>query len=157
MKYYFFWQASYSAVDDSIKKAFQEIVGEKNVSSAMVVRQQHGKDESHHKCHPADLVVWPENKEQVSKVARLCNDHCIPLIPFGSGTGLEGGVVAKKVNASFFNHSACRWKTYKIVPCYKILYNSAKFCNWKIEILKLLKLDSREGQKTSTCLPVREE
>ena len=127
------------------------------MSSAMVVRQQHGKDESHHKCHPADLVVWPENKEQVSKVARLCNDHCIPLIPFGSGTGLEGGVVAKKVNASFFNHSACRWKTYKIVPCYKILYNSAKFCNWKIEILKLLKLDSRAGQKTSTCLPVREE
>lgn len=110
----FFWQASYSAVDDSIKKAFQEIVGEKNVSSAMVVREQHGKDESHHKCHPADLVVWPENKEQVSEVAKLCNDHCIPLIPFGSGTGLEGGVVAKKVNACFFNHSARRWKTYHV-------------------------------------------
>lgn len=112
--FFFFWQASYSAVDDSIKKAFQEIVGEKNVSSAMVVREQHGKDESHHKCHPADLVVWPENKEQVSEVAKLCNDHCIPLIPFGSGTGLEGGVVAKKVNACFFNHSACRWKTYHV-------------------------------------------
>lgn len=93
-------EASYSAVDDSIKKAFQEIVGEKNVSSAMVVREQHGKDESHHKCHPADLVVWPENKEQVSEVAKLCNDHCIPLIPFGSGTGLEGGVVAKKGGVS---------------------------------------------------------
>ena len=114
MNYYFFWQASYSAVDDSIKKAFQEIVGEKNVSSAMVVREQHGKDESHHKCHPADLVVWPENKEQVSEVAKLCNDHCIPLIPFGSGTGLEGGVVAKKVNACFFNHLARRWKTYHV-------------------------------------------
>ena len=114
MNYYFFWQASYSAVDDSIKKAFQEIVGEKNVSSAMVVREQHGKDESHHNCHPADLVVWPENKEQVSEVAKLCNDHCIPLIPFGSGTGLEGGVVAKKVNACFFNHSARRWKTYHV-------------------------------------------
>ena len=110
----FFWQACYSAVDDSIKKAFQGIVGEKNVSSAMVVREQHGKDESHHKCHPADLVVWPENKEQVSEVAKLCNDHCIPLIPFGSGTGLEGGVVAKKVNACFFNHSARRWKTYHV-------------------------------------------
>ena len=84
------------------------------MSSAMVVREQHGKDESHHKCHPADLVVWPENKEQVSEVAKLCNDHCIPLIPFGSGTGLEGGVVAKKVNACFFNHSAHRWKTYHV-------------------------------------------
>ena len=63
----------------------------------MVVREQHGKDESHHKCHPADLVVWPTNREQVIQVAKLCNDYCIPLIPFGSGTGLEGGVVAKKV------------------------------------------------------------
>ena len=67
------------------------------MSSAMAVREQHGKDESHHKCHPADLVVWPTNKEQVCQVAKLCNDHCLPLIPFGSGTGLEGGVVAKKV------------------------------------------------------------
>ena len=67
------------------------------MSSAMVVREQHGRDESHHTCRPADLVVWPADKEQVSQVAKLCNDHCIPLIPFGSGTGLEGGVVAKEV------------------------------------------------------------
>lgn len=93
-------QVTYCTVDDDLKKAFQDIVGEKNVSSAMAVREQHGKDESHHKCHPADLVVWPENKEQVSQVAKLCNDHCLPLIPFGSGTGLEGGVVAKKGGVS---------------------------------------------------------
>ena len=73
-------------------------MGEKNVSSAMIIREQHGKDESHHKCHPADLVVWPTNTEQVSQVARLCNDFSLPLVPFGSGTGLEGGVVAKKVH-----------------------------------------------------------
>lgn len=63
----------------------------------MVVREQHGRDESHHSCHPADLVVWPTDKEQVNEIAKLCNQRCIPLIPFGSGTGLEGGVVAKKV------------------------------------------------------------
>ena len=90
-------QVAYSPVNDEIKRAFEAIVGENNVSSAMVVREQHGKDESHHKCHPADLVVWPTNREQVCQVAKLCNDNCLPLIPFGSGTGLEGGVVAKKV------------------------------------------------------------
>lgn len=73
------------------------------MSSALVVREQHGRDESHHTCQPADLVVWPENKDQVSQIAKLCNDQCIPLIPFGSGTGLEGGVVAKKVL------SCCCW------------------------------------------------
>ncbi|XP_067053429.1 probable D-lactate dehydrogenase, mitochondrial isoform X1 [Acropora muricata] len=91
---------SYCEINDELKREFQEIVGEKNVSSALVVREQHGKDESHHTCQPADLVVWPENKEQVSQIAKLCNDQCIPLIPFGSGTGLEGGVVAKKGGVS---------------------------------------------------------
>lgn len=90
-------KVAYSPVNDDIKRAFEDIVGENNVSSAMVVREQHGKDESHHKCHPAELVVWPTNREQVCQVAKLCNDRCLPLIPFGSGTGLEGGVVAKKV------------------------------------------------------------
>ena len=90
-------QVAYSPVNNEIKRAFEAIVGENNVSSAMVVREQHGKDESHHKCHPADLVVWPTNREQVCQVAKLCNVNCLPLIPFGSGTGLEGGVVAKKV------------------------------------------------------------
>ncbi|KAJ7374539.1 hypothetical protein OS493_004877 [Desmophyllum pertusum] len=93
-------QVTYAAINDDIKKSFEDIVGEKNVSSAMAVREQHGKDESHHKCQPADLVVWPTDREQVSRVAKLCNDHCIPLIPFGSGTGLEGGVVAKKGGVS---------------------------------------------------------
>lgn len=90
---YYNLQVAYSPVNEDIKRAFEDIVGENNVSSAMAVREQHGKDESHHKCHPADLVVWPTNKEQVCQVAKLCNDHCLPLIPFGSGTGLEGGVV----------------------------------------------------------------
>ena len=34
----------------------------------------------------------------MSRVARLCNDNEVPLIPFGSGTGLEGGVNAIKVD-----------------------------------------------------------
>ena len=76
------------------------------MSSAMAVREQHGKDESHHTCHPADLVVWPNDRDQVCQVAKLCNDHCIPLIPFGSGTGLEGGVVAKKVDDLKFRHKS---------------------------------------------------
>lgn len=85
----------------------------------MAVREQHGKDESHHKCHPADLVVWPNDRDQVCQVAKLCNDHCIPLIPFGSGTGLEGGVVAKKVqlNMVIFNaiFNMCLWFCSRLV------------------------------------------
>ena len=32
--------------------------------------------------------------KKVSAVCKLCNDAGIPLVPVGSGTGLEGGIVA---------------------------------------------------------------
>lgn len=73
---------------------FRAAAGDSNVSTAMVIREQHGRDESMHSCQPPDVVIWPQNVEQVSKVAELCYTHKIPMIPFGTGTGLEGGVSA---------------------------------------------------------------
>ena len=38
-------------------------------------------------------VVFPETNEEVSKILKLCNEHKIPVVPFGTGTSLEGNVV----------------------------------------------------------------
>ncbi|MBD1174401.1 FAD-binding protein [Pelagibacterales bacterium SAG-MED01] len=38
-------------------------------------------------------VVFPETNEEVSKILTLCNQHKIPVVPFGTGTSLEGNVV----------------------------------------------------------------
>ena len=38
-------------------------------------------------------VVFPETNEEVSKILSLCNEHKIPVVPFGTGTSLEGNVV----------------------------------------------------------------
>ena len=38
-------------------------------------------------------VVFPETNEEVSKILKLCNDHKVPVVPFGTGTSLEGNVV----------------------------------------------------------------
>jgi len=38
-------------------------------------------------------VVFPETNEEVSKILRLCNKHKVPVVPFGTGTSLEGNVV----------------------------------------------------------------
>ncbi len=38
-------------------------------------------------------VVFPETNEEVSKILTLCNKHKIPVVPFGTGTSLEGNVV----------------------------------------------------------------
>ncbi len=38
-------------------------------------------------------VVFPETNDEVSKILTLCNKHKIPVVPFGTGTSLEGNVV----------------------------------------------------------------
>ena len=80
---------------------FYDIVGDTNVSTAESVRQHHGTDESHFKHIKPDIVVFPQNTEQVSKCAKLCYDNDIPMIPFGTGTGLEGGVIAPRGGVCF--------------------------------------------------------
>ncbi|XP_043937156.1 probable D-lactate dehydrogenase, mitochondrial isoform X2 [Protopterus annectens] len=52
-------------------------------------------------CKPPDVVVWPQNVEHVSQMAQLCYGNDIPIIPFGAGTGLEGGVGAPKGGVCF--------------------------------------------------------
>jgi len=41
------------------------------------------------------LVVWPSEVEEVQEIARFCSSQRIPMIPYGTGTGLEGGLSAQ--------------------------------------------------------------
>jgi len=38
-------------------------------------------------------VIFPETNEEVSKILSTCNKYKIPVVPFGTGTSLEGNVV----------------------------------------------------------------
>lgn len=49
-----------------------------------------------------DAVVYPENVEQISKIVAYCNQNKIPVIPWGAGSGFEGGVNAVKVVIMLF-------------------------------------------------------
>ncbi|XP_006641373.2 probable D-lactate dehydrogenase, mitochondrial [Lepisosteus oculatus] len=81
--------------------AFRAVTGDEGVSVGDAVREQHGRDESVHSCRPPDVVVWPRSVEEVSALARICHHHRLPIIPFGTGTGLEGGVGALKGGVCF--------------------------------------------------------
>ena len=63
----------------------------------MSMREHHSHDESYHEAVMPSAVVFPQNVEQVSEIAKFCNSKRIHMIPFGTGTGLEGGVSATEV------------------------------------------------------------
>lgn len=53
----------------------------------------------HTRCAPPDAVVWPQDVEQLQEMVAICYQHRVPMVPFGTGTGLEGGVNAVQVRS----------------------------------------------------------
>uniref|UniRef100_A0A0M3J1R3 FAD-binding PCMH-type domain-containing protein n=1 Tax=Anisakis simplex TaxID=6269 RepID=A0A0M3J1R3_ANISI len=82
----------------SLVPRFEKILGSEFVKTTATARQQHGHDESHHEESQPDVVVMPHSREQVSDILKLCNESRVPVIPFGAGSGLEGGVNAVAVS-----------------------------------------------------------
>lgn len=72
------------------------ILDEKQISVSEAVREQHGQDEGPFPGSTPDVVVFPNNTEEVSKILKTCYENNTIIIPFGTGTGLEGGVGAIK-------------------------------------------------------------
>src|SRR3990167_517784 len=63
-------------------------------STAQVVREQHGRDESAFDVPPPGAVVFAQSTEEVAFVVRLAAQYQVPIIPFGVGTSLEGHLLA---------------------------------------------------------------
>ena len=63
-------------------------------STALAVREQHGRDESPFDVPPPDAVVYCESTEDVAAVVALAAQHAVPVIPFGTGSSLEGHLLA---------------------------------------------------------------
>ena len=68
---------------------------DKQFSQAMVIREQHGRDESAftHVPPPAG-VVFAETTQDVQDAIRLAASAHVPVIPFGVGSSLEGHLLA---------------------------------------------------------------
>ena len=63
-------------------------------SVAAAVRLHHGKDESSHAPMPPDAVVFAESTAEIAEIVGLCHRHQTPVIAFGTGTSLEGHLLA---------------------------------------------------------------
>lgn len=82
-----------TSLKDPCLQELQKLLGER-LSVSNSVREQHGRDESFHASAPPEAVAFVENNEEVAEIVRICVQHQKPIIPFGTGTSLEGHVAA---------------------------------------------------------------
>src|SRR3984893_3253790 len=78
---------------ESVIESLQQLLGDR-LSTTASMRELHGKDASYHPCVPPDAVAFAQSTEEVSEIVKVCGRHKVPIIPFGSGTSLEGNVAA---------------------------------------------------------------
>ncbi len=73
--------------------ALRERFGDR-LSTSVAIREQHGKDESFHESVPPDAVVTVNSTEEIAELVKICAAYKTPMIPYGTGTALEGHVAA---------------------------------------------------------------
>jgi D-lactate dehydrogenase (cytochrome) len=89
-------QAVVERNDGGIAKALDELsraYGDR-VERGQALREQHGHTTTWLRNQPPDAVIFPRSTEEVQDIVRICASHRVPIIPFGTGTSLEGHVNA---------------------------------------------------------------
>lgn len=81
------------AAVERVKTALIARFGNKFVASD-AVRQQHANTTTWLPNEPPDAVVYAGSTEDVQAIVKICAEHKVPVIPFGTGTSLEGHVNA---------------------------------------------------------------
>ena len=82
-----------TTVAEAVIPALRHLLGDRLTTAADVL-QRHGRDESSYPPAPPDAVCFPHSTEEVAQIVTLCAEHQTPMIPFGIGSSVEGGVLA---------------------------------------------------------------
>mmetsp|Transcript_22831 Transcript_22831/g.38029 ORF Transcript_22831/g.38029 Transcript_22831/m.38029 type:complete len:471 (+) Transcript_22831:2922-4334(+) len=64
------------------------------LQTGQAIRDQHAHTTTWIKAQAPDAVVFPASTREVSDIVKVCATHRVPVIPFGTGTSLEGHVNA---------------------------------------------------------------
>jgi glycolate oxidase len=79
-------------IDREVADALVTIAGAEHARSEPEDLEAYGQD-ALRIGHPADLVLIPGTTAEIASITRLCNEHRIPLVVRGAGTGYTGGAV----------------------------------------------------------------
>ena len=64
------------------------------LQTGQAIRDQHGHTTTWIETQAPDAVAFPESTAEVAEIVRICAEHRVPMIPYGTGTSLEGHVNA---------------------------------------------------------------
>src|SRR5262245_1993008 len=62
--------------------------------TGQAIREQHGHTTTYIPTQAPDGVAFPQSSDEVRDIVRVCADHRVPVIAYGTGTSLEGHVNA---------------------------------------------------------------
>ena len=79
---------SIASIETELKSIFKD-----RFSTSTSTRFNYSRGEDTYDPVPSQAVIFPETNEEVSTILKMCNERKIPLVPFGTGTSLEGNVV----------------------------------------------------------------
>ena len=82
-------------IEDDLLEELRAVVGDR-LSTSTAVREHHGHGEGFPGVFPPGAVVFAHSTQEVSEIVKLCAARKVPIVPFGTGTSLEGHVAAIK-------------------------------------------------------------
>ncbi|WP_409252180.1 FAD-binding oxidoreductase [Bacillus sp. SCS-153A] len=80
-------------MEQNILHELIELLGKDKVSTSEGDLYRHSRDESSHPPVEPDVIVFPENKEDVISILEIARSYGIPVTPFGAGSGLDGHAI----------------------------------------------------------------
>ncbi|MEX0304547.1 MAG: FAD-binding oxidoreductase, partial [Leisingera sp.] len=82
-------EAGIEAAIETLKQRFGD-----QLQTGQAICEQHGHTTTWIVNQAPDAVVFPTSTEEVSEIIKVCAEFGVPVIPFGTGTSLEGHVNA---------------------------------------------------------------
>ena len=82
----------------------KKLLGDR-ISDTKSIRRQYGQNETYYPESLPDAVAYPNDEKEVSEILSLCNRNFCPVVPWGTGTSLEGNSIpiAGGITLSFEN------------------------------------------------------
>ena len=82
---------SNASIETELKSIFKE-----RFSTSQSTRTNYSRGEDTYDPVLSKAVIFPETNEEVSTILKLCNERKVPVVPFGTGTSVEGNVVGNE-------------------------------------------------------------